>query len=169
MTTPRAAADPDLTVPTRRDWHLVPLLLRKLTLRPNKRAEAMNRSITMLIAGKTSRDYFLASRGFLAVVLILSGVTVIVRLTGHFSALVQYLPFVGIPVIGWAGWRAVQKHGFNLAQTAIVGFVLSFGSHWTLPIFHSVAEISLLFVVNSSVFMAVAICGGFLAKKVRVP
>jgi len=123
----------------------------------------------MLIAGRTSRDYYLASREFLAVVLILSGVSVIGRLTGYFSVLVQYLPFVGIPVVGWAGWRAVRKHRFNLAQTAIVGFVLSFGSHWTLPIFHSASEIALLFAVNSIVFMAVAICGGFLAKKVPVP
>ena len=123
----------------------------------------------MLIAGRTPRDYYLASREFLALILILSGFSVIGRLTGYLSVSVQYLPFIGPLVIGWAGWRAVRKHGFNLAQTAIVGFVLSFGSHWTLPIFHGAAEISLLFVVNSIVFMIVALCGGFLAKKVRLP
>jgi hypothetical protein len=123
----------------------------------------------MLIAGRTPRDYYLASREFLALILILSGVSVIGRLTGYLSVSVQNLPSVGPLVIGWAGWRAVRKHGFNLAQTAIVGFVLSFGSHWTLPTFHGAAEISLLFVVNSIVFMIVALGGRFLAKKVRLP
>ena len=122
----------------------------------------------MLIAGRTPRDYFLASREFLAVVLILSIISVIGRLTGYFSAFVQYLAFAGLPVIGWAGWHAVRKHRCNMAQTAIVGLFLSCGSHWTLPIFHSMGEISLLFVVNSIVFMAVTLCGGFLAKKVRI-
>ena len=123
----------------------------------------------MLIAGRTPRDYFLASRAFLAAILILSGVNVIGRLTGYFSAFVKYLQFIGLPLIGWAGWRAVRKHGFNLRQAAMVGFVLSFASHWTLPIFHGAAEILWLFVVNSIVFVAVALCGGFLATKARIP
>ena len=123
----------------------------------------------MLIAGRTPRDYFLASRVFLAAILILSVVSVVGRLTGYFSVFVQYLQFVGLPLIGWAGWRAIRKHGFNLTQTAIVGFILSFASHWTLPIFHSAAEISWLFVVNSVILVAVALCGGFLAKKTRIP
>ena len=122
----------------------------------------------MLIAGRTPRDYFLASRAFLAAILILSGVNVIGRLTGHFSVFLGYLQFVGLPLVGWAGWRAIRKHGFNLTQTAIVGFILSFASHWTLPIFHGATEISWLFVVNSIIFVAVVLCGGFLAKKPKI-
>lgn len=123
----------------------------------------------MLIAGRTPRDYFLASRVFLAAVLILSVVNVMGRLTGYLSVFLGYLQFVGFPLIGWAGWRATRKYGFNLKQTAIVGFILSFASHWTLPIFHNVLEILWLFVVNSVIFIAVALCGGFLAKKTRIP
>jgi len=122
----------------------------------------------MLLAGRTPRAYFLASRVFLLVVLILSGVNVIGRLAGNSSVFLGYLQFVVLPLIGWAGWRAIRKHGFNLTQTAIVGFILSFASHWTLPIFHSAAELSWLFVVNSIIFMTVALCGGFLAKKTRI-
>ncbi len=121
----------------------------------------------MLIAGRTLRDYYLASREFLAVVLILSGISVISRLTGYFSALSQYLLFAALPIIGWAGWHAVRNHKCSVAQTAIVGFVISFGSHWTLLIFHSAGEISSLFVVNSIVFIAVTLCGGVLARMVR--
>lgn len=122
----------------------------------------------MLIAGRTPRDYYLASREFLAAILILSVVSVIGRLTGYFSVFVQYLQFVGLPLVGWAGWRAVRNHGFNLIQTAVVGFVLSFASHWTLPIFHGAAEISLFFVVNSIIFIAVTLLGGVLAKRWRI-
>ena len=71
----------------------------------------------MLIAGRTPRDYSLASREFLAVVLIRSGVSVIGRLTGYFSVFVQYLPFVGLPVIGWAGWRADPSANIGYAGT----------------------------------------------------
>jgi hypothetical protein len=122
----------------------------------------------MLIAGRTPRNYFLASREFLVVLLILSGISVIGRLTGNFSVFVGFLPFVGLLLIGWAGWRAVRIHRFNIAQTSMVGFGLSFTSHWTLPIFHSVAETLLLFILNSIVFIAVTICGGVLAKKIPI-
>jgi hypothetical protein len=123
----------------------------------------------MLTAGRTQRDYFLASRVSFVVLLVLSGVNVIGRLTGYFSVFVNYLQFIGFPLIGWAGWWAVRKHGFNLTQTAIVGFILSFASHWALLIFHSAVEIVWLFVVNSIIFIAVALCGGFIAKKTRIP
>jgi hypothetical protein len=122
----------------------------------------------MLIAGRTPRDYFVASREFLAVVLILSGITVFGRLTGYVFDLVQYLLFAALPVIGWAGWHAVRKHRFTSAQTAIIGLILSCGSHWMLPIFHSAGEIAMLFVVNSIVFTAITLCGGLLARKVLI-
>jgi len=122
----------------------------------------------MVIAGRTPRDYFLASRESFIFILVLSSVSVIGRLTGNFSVFVRYLPFAGLLIIGWAGWRTVRKYRFNTAQTSVVGFGLSFASHWTLPIFHSFAEASLLFVVNSIVFIAAILCGGFLAKKVTI-
>mgnify|MGYP001087431339 CR=1 FL=1 len=69
--------------------------------------------------------------------------------------------------LGWAGWHAVRKQGFGLAQAAVVGFVLSFASHWTLPIFHNAVESLSLFVVNSTLFVVVALAGGGLARIVR--
>ena len=123
----------------------------------------------MLIAGRTPSEYSLASGWFLAAIVVLAGMSVTARLTGSFSVLVQYLQFVALPLIGSAGWHAVRKRGFNLTQAAVVGFVLSFGSHWTLPIFHGAAEIVSLFVVNSALFVAVALGGGGLAKWVRSP
>lgn len=133
------------------------------------RRDSIKKELTMLIAGRTPRDYFLASRVYLVVILILSGVNVMGRLAGYVWVFLGYLQFVGLPLIGWAGWRAIRIHGFNLTQTAIVGFILSFASHWTLPIFHNAAEILWLFVVNSAIFIAVALCGGFLAKIKRIP
>ena len=123
----------------------------------------------MLIAGRTPSEYFLASRWFLAAILLLAAASVVARLTGSFSVLVQYLQLVAFPLIAWAGWHAVRRLGFSLSQAAIVGFVLSFGSHWTLLIFHGTAESLLLFVVNSTLFMAVALGGAILAKAVRFP
>lgn len=121
----------------------------------------------MRITGRRPGEYFTALRGFFAALVILAGVSVVARLTGRFVVLVQYLPLAGVPLIGWAGWHAVRNREFNLWQTAIAGFILSFGSHWTLPIFHSAGEGIVLFVVNSSVFIAFALAGGILARTVR--
>ncbi len=121
----------------------------------------------MLIAGRTPSEYLLASRWFLGAILLLAGLSVAARLTGALSVLVQYLQLVGLPLIGWAGWHAVRKQGFGLSQAAVVGFVLSFASHWTLPIFHKAVESLSLFVVNSILFVLVALAGGGLARIVR--
>lgn len=121
----------------------------------------------MLVAGRTPSEYLLASRWFLGALLLLAGVSVVARLTGALSLLVQYLQPASLPLIGWAGWHAVRKQRFGLSQAAVVGFVLSFASHWTLPIFHNAGESLSLFVVNSILFVVVALAGGGLARMVR--
>ncbi len=123
----------------------------------------------MTFAGRTLGEYFLASRKFLVITFILAVISVAGRLSDYYPPGIQLLLlFLGLVVLGRAGWTAVRYYGFNLIQTGLVGFLLSFGSHWALPIFHSIGELTYLFLVNSVIFVGVTGLGGLLAKKIKV-
>lgn len=121
----------------------------------------------MRFTGKTLYEYVVVSRKFFLAVFILSAISVAGRLSHRNPPGLQVVLLLGLVVIAWAGWTAVRKHGFSLVETGLVGFVLSFASHWTLPIFHSLTEILYLFAMNSIIFIAIATLVGFLAKKTR--
>jgi hypothetical protein len=121
----------------------------------------------MTVAGRTLSEYFVVSRKFLVIVFILALISVVGRLSGYYPPAMQYLLLLGLVALGWAGWTSVRVHKFTLVQTGIVGFLVSFGSHWSLPIFHGIGEFLYLFLVNSAIFVAIAIFGGFLARKTR--
>jgi hypothetical protein len=123
----------------------------------------------MTFAGRTFSEYFSASRKFLAITFIIAVISVAGRLSDYYPPGIQLLLLLlGLVVLGWAGWAAVRYCGFNLIQTGLVGFLLSFGSHWALPIFHSIGELTYLFLVNSIIFVGVTGLGGLLAKKTTV-
>jgi len=105
----------------------------------------------------------------LAITFILAVISVAGRLSDYYPSGIQLLLLLlGLVVLGRAGWTAVRYYGFNLIQTGLVGFFLSFGSHWALPIFHTIGELTYLFLVNSVIFVGVTGLGGLLAKKIKV-
>lgn len=123
----------------------------------------------MAFAGRTLSEYLAASKKSLAIIFIIAVIGVVGRLSDYYPPGIQLLLlFLGLAVLGQAGWTAVRYYGFNLIQTGLVGFLLSFGSHWALPIFHGIGEVSYLFLVNSLIFIAVTGLGGLLAKKIKV-
>ncbi len=123
----------------------------------------------MRFAGRTLREYFSTSKKFPAITFILAVISVAGRLLDYYPPGIQLLfLLLGLIVLGWAGWTAVRYYGFNLIQTGLVGFFLSLGSHWALPIFHSIGELIYLFLVNSVIFVGVTGLGGLLAKKIKV-
>jgi len=72
---------------------------------------------------------------------------------------------LGVIVIGWAGWTMVRSHGFSLKQTGLVGFLFAVVTFWTLPIFHKIGEVLLLFIIDTLLYILITIFGGWLAKK----
>jgi hypothetical protein len=122
----------------------------------------------MKFVGKTLIEYFIALKVFLAVIFFLTFIIVVMRLSSDFPPGVQtLLSLVGVVLIGLAGWSAVSRRGFNVKQTGLVGFLLSFATHWSLPIFHSVREMFFLLLLNSVIFSVIAILGAWLATKLK--
>lgn len=123
------------------------------------------RSRQMKIAGKSSTEYFLASRNFLAVIFIIMILIVVLRLSPDAPHGIQtLLSLSGGIVFVWAGWSNVRHRGFNLRQVSIVGLLLSLGVHWSLPIFHGAREVVYLIFINSSIYSIMSVFGGCLAK-----
>ncbi len=118
----------------------------------------------MRLVGRTLGEYFAALKKFLAIIFIMTAILVALRLSVGLPSEAQG-PLVGVGgiIIGWGGWSAVRNHGFNLKQVGFGGFLLSFGGHWALPIFHNPLEVVYLFFVNSVLYAAIAIVGGWLA------
>ncbi len=121
----------------------------------------------MTVAGKTLSEYFVVSRKFLVIVFILALISVVGRLSGYYPPAMQYLLLLGLVALMWAGWTSVRKYRFTVIQTGMVGFLISFGSHWALPIFHGMGEVIYLFLLNSVIFVVITILSGFLARKIR--
>lgn len=122
----------------------------------------------MRFAGKTLTEYFRASKVFLAVIFFLTFIIIVLRLSSDFPSGVQtLLSLIGIVFIGLVGWSVVSRRGFNVKQTGFLGFLLSFGTHWSLPIFHSTREMFFLLVINSVIFSVIAVFGAWLATKLK--
>ena len=87
------------------------------------------------------------------------------RLFSNFPSSIQsLLTLGGVVFIGFAGWTAVGNYGFNLKQAVLVGLLLSFGTHWSVPIFHKAWEVLYFILINSIIFSIAAVFGGWLAK-----
>ncbi len=118
----------------------------------------------MKFVGKTLGDYFTVLQKYLAIIIIL-GLVRVIRLFVNYPPEIQFLGTILILVVTFlAGWETVREHGFNYKQTGFVGFLLSFGSHWTLPIFHNMWEMLYYFLVNSFVFIIMTIFGSWLTR-----
>ena len=122
----------------------------------------------MKFAGKTLTEYFTASKIFLAVIFFLTFIIVVLRLFSDFPSGVQTLfSLVGGAFIGLVGWSAMSRRGFNVKQSGFIGFFISFGTHWSLPIFHSTRDMFFLLLLNSVIFSVIAILGAWLARKLK--
>lgn len=122
----------------------------------------------MKFAGKTLIEYFVASKKFLIIALILIGISVIWRLCYVYPAEIQtFITILGIFIVGWAGWTMVRAHGFSLKQTGFVGFLFAVVTFWALLIFHKIGEVLLLFIINTFIYILITLVGGWLAKKCK--
>jgi len=120
------------------------------------------------IVSKTLNEHFTASWKFLATIFIITVIIVFLRLFSDFPSSIQsLLSLGGVVFIGLAGWSVVRNHGFNLRQAIFVGLLLSFGTHWSVPIFHRAGEVLYFILINSIIFSIVAVFGGWLANKFK--
>ena len=122
----------------------------------------------MIFAGKTLKEYLVASKKYLAIIFFLTLITVLLRKFNVYSSIVQTtLLLVGLIVLGWAGWTTARKLQFTVQQIGFIGFILSFGAHWSLPLFHSIGEVLYLFVINSIINVIIVTACGLLSWKIK--
>ena len=127
-----------------------------------------NKEDKLKVMSKTLNEYFTASWRFLATIFIITVIIVFLRLFSDFPSSIQsLLSLGGVVFVGLAGWSAVRNHGFNLKQAVFVGLLLSFGTHWSVPIFHRAWEVLNFILINSIIFSIVAVFGGWLANKFK--
>jgi len=101
---------------------------------------------------------------FFLVVCLATAISVIVRKSGYsFAGLQNLMMLLMIIVLGLFGWLLAERCHSNLAQTIWLGFVLSLGSHWSLPFFHKGMEILQLLIANSAIFAFTTFLGGCFA------
>jgi len=101
---------------------------------------------------------------YFLVVCLATALSVIVRKLGYSFANLQNLMMLPmLIVLGLFGWLLVRRYHSSLALNILLGFVLSFGSHWSLPFFHKGREILQLILANSAIFAFVTFLGGCFA------
>lgn len=143
-----------------------PYLYRKVSPISSSDESKKSKENKLKIMSKTLTEYFKASWKFLVTIFIIAAIIVFLRLVSELPPGLQFLfAIVGLIFIGFAGWSAIRNHGFNLKQVVFVGLLLSFGSHWTVPIFHRAGEILYFILINSFVFSIVTVLGGWLTQK----
>lgn len=119
----------------------------------------------MRVAGRNVKDYLVDSWAFFVVIVIVMAIVTGLRLGGIESSSVEgILGIVGVLFLGGAGWIAATKGAYSLVQIAFLGFLLSFGTHWALPIFHRGLELWTTFLTNSVLYAVVAVVGGWLGR-----
>ena len=122
----------------------------------------------MIFAGKALNEYLIASKKYLAIIFFLTLITVLLRNFYDYSSIIQTtILLIGLIVLGLAGWATARKFQFTLPQIGFIGFILSFGAHWSLPLFHSIGEVLYLFAINSIINIVIVIASGFLSKKIK--
>ncbi len=122
----------------------------------------------MIFAGKTLNEYLIASKKYFAIIFFLALITVLLRKFDVYSSIIQTTVMsVGLIVLGLAGWTTTRKFQFTLPQISFIGFILSFGTHWSLPLFHSIGEVLYLFIINSTINIVIVTSFGFLSRKLR--
>lgn len=120
----------------------------------------------MKIFGKTAKNYMEALWKFLAAIVIIMAIVVFLRLSSDFPSIIRTLiSLAGVVLLGLGGWSVVRIHRFNLKQASVAGILLSFGIHWTLPVFHSAYEVMYLLLINTLVYSVIVFCGAWLATK----
>lgn len=101
---------------------------------------------------------------FFLVVCLATAINVIVRKSGYsFPGLQNLMISMLIIVLGLFGWLSVRRCNSSLTQNILLGLIISFGSHWSLLLFHKGREILQLIIVNSAIFAFVAFLGGCFA------
>jgi len=119
-------------------------------------------------AGKTQNEYLNASKKYLVLIFCLTLITVLLRkFTVYSSGIHIVLLLVGLIILGRAGWATAREYRFNLLQIGIFGFILSFGSHWSLLFFHGPGEILNLFVINSIINVVIVTASGYAARRIK--
>ena len=123
---------------------------------------------TMKFFGKKLNVYFVVSWKFLVILFVAAAIIGFFRLSSEFTSFIKTLfSIVCFACMGIAGWSAVRNHNFSLKQVIFMGFLLSFGIHWMLPIFHTAVEVMYLLLINTLVYSAIVFCGGLLAKVLK--
>lgn len=131
-------------------------------------ASKKSREDKLKVFGKNLNEYFTASWRFLATIFSITVIIVFLRSFSDFPSSIQsLLSLGGVVLIGLAGWSVVRNHGFNLKQAVFVGLLLSFGTHWSVPIFHRAGEVLYFILINSIIFSIATVFGGWLANKFK--
>ncbi len=79
------------------------------------------------------------------------------------SPIQNIVVLLGLLITGWAGLISIRKLRVRLWHLSLLGFGLSFGTHWALPIFHKGMDILNLFFINSIIMAVTTLLGGCLA------
>jgi hypothetical protein len=121
----------------------------------------------MHLLNRPLSEYWAAVWKFFLLAFILVVVITLLRLNDAYpSNLETILTLVGLMIVIWAGVSVVRVRGFNLFQAALVGFILSLASAWSLPIFHPAGEAFFLFITNGIIYALVAVAGGWVGKRI---
>lgn len=140
----------------------------------------------MNILGKSLKEYWHASKLFLAATLILTFVQIalgffdlsMLSANALFAISIVFI-MISLVIAFVAGWFAVKKHKFNLKQVAFIGVLLVLVVIWLIPlslpvdvsqmsalqlVFFYLVNTTILAAINIAILVAVAVFGGWVAK-----
>jgi hypothetical protein len=132
----------------------------KKSHQPRDRLSVFEESM-MESSKRGSKKYGLFLATFLGITVALTVISVLARLSVEDPSTIQSIVLIlGLLVTFGAGWITIRTFRLRLRHCALLGLVLSFGSHWSLPIFHKGPEIVHLILLNSIIMAAIAFFGG---------
>lgn len=131
----------------------------------------------MKILGKPLKGYLEAIGTPLLLVLLITVAQLPLFLLEFYPhTAIDPLGLLKIVFVGWAGWIVVRRHKFGLKQTTVVGLMLFMATIWFLPLvlfsFPSnpfvprILILVMVIIINLSIYILVAIFGGWLARRV---
>ncbi len=122
----------------------------------------------MKFAGKTLKEYFVASKKFLILAFVLTFINVILRLfLESIGGYQNIFTILGLIIVIWSGWSLARNNRLNLKQISFVGILLFLTTNWSLLIFHdNILEIMQLALINALIFVAITVFSGWVAKKI---